>query len=81
MLVHQAAVHLSAAFCLSLKMLKNRRGKDGQKSKQRAQIALASEKSDKWGQEWWLMLNGLRLMGKGRLRPSCQIQETIVSQS
>lgn len=38
-----------------------------QNSKQRAQIALASEKYDKWSQEWWLILDVLRLMGKGRL--------------
>jgi hypothetical protein len=50
MLVHQAAVHLSAAFCLSLKMLKNRRGKMVKKANN-ALIALASEKYDKWSQE------------------------------
>ncbi len=32
-----------------------------------ALIALASEKYDKWSQEWWPILEGVSLMGRGRL--------------
>jgi hypothetical protein len=66
MLVQQAAVHLAAAFCLSLKMLKVGGEKMVKKGKS-ALTALASEKYDKWSQEWWLILDLLRLMGKGWL--------------